>query len=439
MKKNSLILLLVAAIALIALAVATQKSRRPAQGTSSTRIFKELPIAGINRIVVTSPDGSVTLAVKGERWVCTNAQDYVVQFDKLKKAVLKMEELKGQAVTADDARRDALKMNPPTSGRKKDTLGTLVELLGGDGKPLASLLLGEQRMRKPRGGPDSGYGGYPDGRYVSPDGGKTVFLVGEALDDFSGDAKSWLDTELTSLYSSDIRSIAIRHPGQPEIRLSKPEGKTTFEVEGLAADEETDDVKASSAAGALSYLRFDDVVGSSLSDEQAGMKEPVVFEAVATNGMVYTASVGGATKSGDSEARYLRLAVSLPAAQVDASDTNAVNARKEQEKKVADMNARFAGWTYVISSYKADSMTVKRDTIVKKKAKPATTNETASASSEVEKKVSMPVETTPAPVAPAPDTAAVEKGAVEAKAAEAPKAPETKIEEPAADKAPAGE
>jgi hypothetical protein len=379
MKKSSLMLLLVAAVVLVALAVVTSKSRRPAQGTSGKKVFSELAMNNIDRVVITAPDKNVTLALKNERWVCTNSSDYPIQFDKLKRAILKIEELKGQPVNADASRRDALKMNLPASGKDKDKTGTLLEMLASDGKPVATLLLGEERMRKPKGGQDNSFGGYPDGRYISPDKGNTVLLVGETLDDFTGDAKSWLDSELTSLYSSDVAKITIRHPGQQEIRLSKPAGKTTFEVEGLAADEETDDVKASSAAGALSYLRFDDVASPAISAEQTGMKDAVVFEAAATNGEIYTATVGTSTNA-PGDMRYLRLKVALPPAGDDASSTNAVNARKEQEKKVADLNAKFAGWTYMVTSYKADSMTVKRDAIVKKKAKPAATNETAAAS-----------------------------------------------------------
>jgi hypothetical protein len=400
MKKSSLVLLLVAAIVLVALAVVTSKSRRPAQGTSGKKVFSELAMNNIERVVVTAPDKTVTLALKNERWVCTNAHDYPIQFDKLKNAILKIEELKGQPVNADATRRDALKMNPPASGKDKDKAGTLLEMLAADGKPVATLLLGEERMRKPKGGQDSSFGGYPDGRYVSPDKGNTVLLVGETLDDFTGDAKSWLDSELASLNSSDVAKISIRHPGQQEIRLSKPAGKTTFEVEGLAADEETDDMKASGAAGALSYLRFDDLASPAITDEQAGMKDAVVFEAAATNGEVYTATVATSTNA-PGDMRYMRLKVSLPPAADDASSTNAVGARKEQEKKVADLNARFAGWTYMISQYKADSMTVKRDAIVKKKAKPAATNETATASAPAASKTEEPRKDAGSPDKPA--------------------------------------
>jgi hypothetical protein len=148
-------------------------------------------------------------------------------------------------------------------------------------------------------------------------------------------------------------------------------------------------MKASGAAGALSYLRFDDLASPAITDEQAGMKDAVVFEAAATNGEVYTATVATSTNA-PGDMRYMRLKVSLPAAADDASNTNAVGARKEQEKKVADLNARFAGWTYMISQYKADSMTVKRDAIVKKKAKPAATNETATASAPAAAKTEEP-------------------------------------------------
>ena len=216
MKKSSLILLLVAAVVLIALSVVTSKSRRPAIGASGQKVFRQLAINNIERVVISSPDKRIVLAMQGERWVCTNSFDYPIQFDKLKGAIVKLDELKGQVVTADASRRDALKINMPSSGKNKDTLGTLVEMLAADGKPVAAMILGEHRMRKPKGGgPEGSFGGYPDGRYLSPDGGSTVYLVGESMDDFAADEKSWLDTELTSLYSSDIATIAIRRSGQP--------------------------------------------------------------------------------------------------------------------------------------------------------------------------------------------------------------------------------
>lgn len=421
MKKSSLVFLLVAAVALIALSVFTAKSRRPSAGTSSKKVFTTFIADGLEQVVVTSPDKRITLAVQGERWVCTNAMNYPIQFDKLRTAVMKLEELKGQTVTADAARRDALKMNLPSSGKNKDTLGTLVELHAANGKPVASLLLGEQRMRKPRGGPEDGMGGYPDGRYVSADGGNTIYLIGDPLDDFPSEEKSWLDTELTSLYSTDVDKITIGHPGQPEILLAKPAGKTTFEVQGLGPDEETDDVKASSTAGVFSYLRFDELASPAISDEQAGLKDPIVFQAVSVSGEVYTASIGATTKAGDSDARYVRLKVSLPDVTIDATNTNAVNARRDLEKKVAALNAKFAGWTYVIASYKADSMAVKRDSIVKKKANPATTNETAAAT------------VSAAPKAEAPQ---VEVAPAAPKAEETAKTEEPKAGKPSSDAAP---
>jgi hypothetical protein len=402
MKVRNVILLLVVAVALIWYARHTSSARKPVSGRTGTMVLPALDLNAVERVQIASSDRTVTIARREDQWVCPSAHNYPIQFDKLKNALIKMADLKvGQVIQADVARREELKLAAPSPATPKDKSGTLIELFGSGTAPLASLILGESRMKKSAGAPDA-YGGYPDGRYLSADGGKTVYLVSDTLDDFSTDPKSWLDTEVWSLYSSDINEITIRHPGAQPVRLVKPAGQTSFVLEGLAPDEETDDVKAANAAGAFGYLRFDDVVDPSLADTAIGMTSAVVYSAVATNGQVYTATVGGTGKVGDSEGRYVRFQAALPPSPPTDAD-----ARKRLEQGVADINAKLAKWTFLVSNYKADSMVLSRDVLARKK--PAETNAAPAAASAV----------TPPPPPPPPT-------ATEAKAPTAQTVPETK-------------
>jgi len=362
MKARNVVLLLAIAVALIGLAGYLSNARRAPTANAGALVFPALDLNAVERVQIASADRTLTLARIQDRWVCTNAYNYPIQFETLKNALIKLSELKvGQVLNVDPARLTELKLAAPSPNTPSEKTGTRIELFGAGNATLASLLLGETRMRKAAAGPE-GFGGHPDGRYLSPDGGKTVLLVSDSLDDFQTDPQGWLDTEIWSLSGSDFTEITIRHPGAQALRLVKDKDQSSFKLEGLAPDEETDDVKASSAAAAFSYLRFDHVTDPSATDAATGFTNAIVFTAVATNGVSYIATVGGTGKVGESDGRYVRFQAALPTT-LPTNDT----ARGPIEQNVAEINARLAKWTYLVSNHKADSMTLTRDVLARKK------------------------------------------------------------------------
>jgi hypothetical protein len=295
----------------------------------------------------------------------------------------------GQVVDVSEAGKADLKMRMPSSSTNTPVAGsgTSVELLGKGGAKVGALLVGDSRRRKQEGAP-SDYRGYPDGQYVSTDGGKNIYLVKESLEDVSADAKSWLDSEVMNIPGLDIAEITVAMTNGESLKLSRPKGGGSLTAEGLKDNEETDGSKMYGIEGALSYLRFDDVADPSLSAAQLGMDKPAVFTAVTTNGEIYTVKIGGTAPNGDS--RYMTIAATMvpetndtaaaPQPEVKKDEKKVVDQaaadkaahRKEIEQKVTALQEKAGKWTYIVASFKANSMLTPKSSLVKKKEVPTT-------------------------------------------------------------------
>jgi hypothetical protein len=408
MKGKNLVVLLVVAAALIALAVLTSKEK-PTQAAAAVgkKVLPDLAVNEIERIVSVSGGATVTVARTETGWVLPAKFGYPADFKKVRDAVLKVQDLKvGQLVRLNDALRAKLKMKPVGD---KDG-GTRLDLLGKQGRVVASLLLGatHERAADEASGPTR-YGGYPDGRYLSPDGGATVYLVAETLNELVGEQKEWLDTEIVSVNAGDLREIVVTGEGRAELRLARKDGDSKFELANVPEGKELDTSKTYSVESALSYLRFNDIADPASTNAAAGMAKPVTFQAETKKGEVYTARVGQSPAGGSD--RYLRIEVALkpaapppaPAADEKKDDEAAKKQeeeRKKQEKerrdleeKVAALNKKFQGWTYLISSYSAESLTKTQDSLLKEKEKPKPATNALPAA------VSAPAATTNAPAA----------------------------------------
>ena len=381
MKGKNLLILVVLALILAGLAVVTsRRSQNAPPDLVGKSVLPDLPVNDIAQLVVRSgPETSIVEKVGGT-WLSRSRYGYPADFSKVKDTILKLAELKiGQVVKADDALRAKLKMVPPSDS---DESSTMIELRGAQGDILASLLLGATRQRAPD-EQQAAFGPYPVGHYVSPDNGQAVCLVAEVLDTIKATPIDWIDSDLVNIPSSDtIAGVNISGPEREDVRLSAENG--TFSLPGLQDDEEIDSAKISQIKSALSYLRLNDIADPALPDQKLGMDKPVVFEVITTKREVYTVHVGGSPE--DSTDRYVRLTVALlpteePAKTPDgATDDEADEAtgedearrkkeRAELEQTTDKLREKTRGWTYLIASYTAESMTATRDELVKKKDK----------------------------------------------------------------------
>ena len=346
MTNNKLISLAVTAAVLGGLAYLSTSSKKvKTPSLVGKPVLSAIDLSDVQKLEI-GADGAKKLVLESAEggWVIKSLFGYPADISKIRENLLKLKDLKIGHVAA---------------GKKMDK-AALVDLQNADGKSLATLRLGEKHMRKPSGEMEQmGGDGFPDGRYVSAAGSDSVYLVKETLEAFDGDPKSWTETQIASVQSSDITSIELAAGGQT-VKMQKKDG--AWVLEGLGPKEELDTSKSYGVEGALNYLNFNTVVDPALTEEQLGMATGSVFKATLKSGEAYTAKVGAVAPGGAD--RYFKISAVFTPVGTNATENAAL------EKKVKEFNAKAGKWTYAIPSYNAENLSKRRADLVKAKEEP---------------------------------------------------------------------
>ncbi len=301
-----------------------------------------LPAFDVSEVARVEIGGSkkLTLAATESGWAIETLFGYPADVTKIRENLLKLKDLT---------------VGQTANGRKIEG-GTPVDLKDAKGKVVASTLLGGQHMSKPKGqAAQFGGGGYPDGRYVKF--GDGVVLVKDTLDAFDGDPKKWCDARICSVPSADVKAVSYAKGGET-VKLTRKDSAWT--LEGLGAKEELDTSKTYSLDSALSYLDFNGVADPKKPEAEFGFATGAVYTVSLKNGQSYTAKVGGASGSD----RYFKVVAAFAPVGTNATENASL------EKAVKEFNEKTGKWTYLISSYSADSMSKARKDLVKAKEEP---------------------------------------------------------------------
>ena len=316
MNSKSLFTLLGVAVVLGGAAYFMQRGSRPAAAKLNGKaILPGLRVADVARVEA----GKLTLAASADGWKVESLHGYPADREKIAENLMKLAELKVGQVAR---------------GRK---LGaeTKVALKDASGKELATLALGDKHMKKPTGQAAMYGGGYSDGRYVAF-GGETV-LVKDTLDAFDGEVRSWCNTRIASIPSTDVQAVSFKH-GAEVVELTKGTN-SVWTLKGLTDKEELDTSKTYSLDSALSYLDFNAVADPKLTEAELGF----------ATGYVYTVSV----KDGSNTVTRV------------ATVGNKVKDGTDRYFKLDD-----GKWIFTISSYSAENMMKTRKDLVKAKEEP---------------------------------------------------------------------
>lgn len=378
MKLKSIAALCAAAVLLAFLAyrVARESDKHStAPADIGAKVLPDLAINRVAKITITSGTGTVVLAKSKDKWVVASRFNYPANFDKVADTVRELSELKiGQRVNVAGDQISTLNLLRPEAGstNAQPNSGSLVELRDEQNGFLASLLIGKGFTRRNGGGQaDAGifFGGYADGRYVQTFDGK-IYLVAKNLERLTESANTWLADDFVSAPAADLKEINVSGPGREEIKLARKKDGGDFALTGLSAGEQVESSKINQVAGALHRLGFDEVADPALPVKTTGLDNPVIFEAISTNGVKYTVKIGN-TISTDSFDRYCSISADAAekapeTAPADAQKTPAVS----PAETAANINSRFGNWVYVIRSYRAEPMLTKRSDLIKKPEPP---------------------------------------------------------------------
>lgn len=359
-------------------------------------VFKDLDVNQAAKVVITKGTNSVTLAQKGEAWVAESLFGYPAEFDTLRPNLAKLVTLKvGDVLQGGTAHLDEFGLG---------ATATTLELKTADDKPVAKLLLGENRKGADDG---SGFGAGNEGRFVHVENGPVV-LVEENFDAISADPVSWVNKQILNLPTPDVTEAGVSNSNGTF--TVKVESDSKYTVDGLKDTEEVDAGRAGRLHRGLQYISFEDVADPAKPDAEYGFDKADVYMCNLKNGLSYTALVGKVTAkgryakfnaeykepAGPTEEQADKLVPTASTNAVAAAGTNTVagastNApprselvkkkleelKAEHQKKVDETKAKLAEmdkvkpWVFVINTYSAESLAPTRADIVKPKAAPA--------------------------------------------------------------------
>ncbi len=359
--KSFLILAGVAAVLVIA---AIYSSRQGTQGVPEAigkPILPDFDVTRVASVDIKTRDAATTIRQVNDTWAVVERFGYPADFSRLRNAMKALQTAKViDKPRLSSQQREALGVAAPPAGDAKSTSITFAD---SGGTTLATLLLGKEHMRQDDGGP---MGGYPDGRYVSSDGGDTVYLADSAFSSLSPQPQNWIDKSLLKVNASDLTRVVITARGGESIELARSGDDDSLVLVGTADNETTDTTELSSVRNALSYFDMSDIASPALGEEQMGFANAATFMAETEDGIAYTLTIGGKAEGNN---HYIKIAaekLDLPEPQGEEGES-ADDVPRDVQAEVDALNHRFSKWTFIIPGYKAESMLKTRDDLVETK------------------------------------------------------------------------
>ena len=327
--------------------------------------------SALTGVRITQGTNHLSVIKSGNDWTVKERGGYPANFGTIQEFVRKLVDLKAtQPLQVGPSRLPVLELVAPDKGP-----GVLVELLGADGKPSRSLLLGKKHTK---GGQDDGGGGlggmgggWPIGRYVMVDNKiETAALVNEPLANAEPKPEQWLDKEWFKV--EQPVSITVSHPDATNsFSLSRTNEFSEWTLAGAKREEKVDASKLGLFSSVLSSPAFDDV----LIDPQTatlGLDTAVQAKIKTAGGWTYTVKVGKA-QEGDRYPVQFSTEAEIPNKRTPGKDEKKEDAErldkefaeklKKQQEKLKAEQAR-GRWTYLVSKWTIDSLLKKRSELM---------------------------------------------------------------------------
>ncbi|TCO40411.1 DUF4340 domain-containing protein [Dokdonella fugitiva] len=376
MNQKTLIGLGIAAIVAIGAAVALNHSNRPQSGQAeaSAYLVPELRehINDVTKVIVTGAEGKVaaTLERGANDWTLAEKGGYPADTGKLRAFLLKLAE--ARRVEQKTSNKEKYALLGVEDVAAKDAKGVQVEL-DGLARPVV-LVVGHS---DPRGG-----------TYVREAGQPESWLVSTSLT-IDRNGADWLRKDLADISATRVASVEITHADGGKVSIAKhAESDANYTLADVPKGREAgSEFTINGLATALAGLRFDDVVAAkdATPPEQALKARYTTFDGVVVDltawekdGKSYAqfaasldaaqADKGIATAQAKAKADYDAASAAAEAAKKEGKTDEAVppakpasveDPAKDREtrlaalnKDVADLQARFSGWTYVLPAYK---------------------------------------------------------------------------------------
>jgi Domain of unknown function (DUF4340) len=336
-----------------------------------SRLFEKLPVNEVVQINVIDATGAATLVLKDQRWVVKERGDYLAHYADISELLNKLPEVKVvQTEEVGSSLLPRLKLVAPDA--KKDSkdaenAATRLELIGKDGKPLASLMLGK-KVIKIEDSPLPIKQEKPVGRYVLYPGNPTVLVISDALNSAEAKPERWLAKDFFKV--DKIKSLTVSGEGATwKLARAEEYGRWAF---ADAAGGQLDHGAVSAATKALTGLSFNDIV---LDAKDIKTEKPRTLVAETFDKLTYTIKIA---RKVDSDDYVLNYTVSgepprertpekgEKAADKERSDKYFAEDLKRLDERLK-LEKSLMTWTYLVAAKTLDPIFVDRASLVAEK------------------------------------------------------------------------
>jgi len=412
MKRNTILLIVLAALVGIAFFVKQGKTRRLSTATANIKqrefLLPDLPVNDIRKIRIREGDKTVNLSVVNGKWAVAERSGYPASFDKISRALLSLRELKiSGGVPMAKENLGSVKLLGPDDGSAENT-GLQVDLMNEKGEMLASLVAGKNVETS--GGASSGsFSGPGEQRFVriAKDDG-TAWLVSEAFSGLQPNPQDWIDKGFIDVRK--LKSVQINAPNPADSWGAEHKDENSeFTLMEPKNGDELDTAKAGGLASLLANPTFNDVLPKDKATPDF-MKGALTAKLATFEGFNYEVKLLEKKEPGkEAESKdYLTVAVTanIPKERKPEKDEKEEDKKKKDEEfagKKKELEEKLArekaaeGWVFEVSNYAVNTLLKKRGEILRDKPKPPATPEI---------KVPQPAAgATPSPAAAAPPPA----------------------------------
>ncbi|MCE9519298.1 MAG: DUF4340 domain-containing protein [Verrucomicrobia bacterium] len=403
MKRNTLLLLVLAALVGVAYFAQQGKTARLTTAIASvkqrTLLLPDLAVNDIKKIRIRESDKQVNLGVTDGKWTVAERNNYPASFDKIKRALTSLHDLKiagGQPVSKENLA--SLKLLSLADGSTENT-GLQFDLMNDKGETLASFIVGKN-VESSGGASADSFSGPEEQRFIriaKEDG--TAWLVSEGFSELQPNPQDWIDksfVDVRKLKTAQIANAwgAERKDENSEFTLMEPKN-----------GDELDTAKVGSLATLLSNPTFTDVLPKDKGTPEF-MKDAITAKLTTFEDFTYEVrllDVKEPGKEGESK-DYLTFNVtaSIPNERTPEKDEKEEDKKKKDEEfaaKKKELEAKLAkeksleGWVFEVSNYTVNTLLKRRGEVLRDK--PA-------APPEPENKVSVPSDAVPTGAVPVP-------------------------------------
>jgi hypothetical protein len=312
---------------------------------SSARLFPSLAgqVNDVGRIAIARKDETVTVVKKGDTWVVAEKYDYPAAFDKVRKLLVDLAELRPlEQKTSTPSVFATLELEDLSEA---DAKSALVTVKGTDDKDFLALYVGKQRFSR---GSSGG-----DGTYVRKAGDNQTWLTKGRLQVDKGVA-TWLDKIIADVARERIAKVTVVQPDGAKLVVTRstPAEKNFTIVDMPKNRKAKSEYDVNNLAGPLERLELDDVrpAAEVTAPAKAGYAELVTFDGLLVR----------ATLVPKDDQVWLQFATQFtpPAAAPSEQDVKdgKLKTPDEVKKEAETLAAKTSAWAYRIADWKLDNL-----------------------------------------------------------------------------------